>query len=287
MKEKQLTQKYVDPNGEERKLPMIKLKSNMYTAIRRRLSKRFPIWRIYTQGQGTKVDWIAEPKNQRITRSMRAKCLSTLYNCCKYGVLHWPDTDDKFDPEDMDEEELEKLIEAGHSDNPANYVHIMPELTIWQPFMAKFKKPPHQTQSTIFKLLMDQKSQWECASTSSKIETLKAAMKDQAKLLTILKSLNIIEGSQTEIRHDQLEEIISTMHTPGTAPMPSTRASKKKERTHPLLPDIGDKKKSSIGIRKEIIANKAKQQEVKAHNTTKHWVVDEGDDYLVQPERTE
>ena len=140
MKEKQLTQKYVDPNGEERKLPMIKLKSNMYTAIRRRLSKRFQIRRIYTQGQGTKVDWIAEPKNQRITRSMRAKCLSTLYNCCKYGVLHWPDTDNEFDSEDTDKEELERLIEAGHSDNPVNYAHIMPELTIWQPFMAKLKK---------------------------------------------------------------------------------------------------------------------------------------------------
>ena len=134
---------------------------------------------------------------------------------------------------------------------------------------------------------MDQKSQWQCASTSSKIETLRAVMKDQAKLLTILKSLNIIEGSQNEIRHNQLEAIISTMRTPGAASTPSTRASKKKARTHPLLPDIGDKKKSSIGMRKVIIATKAKQQEVKAHNTTKHWVVDEGDDYLAPTEHSE
>ena len=107
LKETQFTQKYVDPNGEERRLPIIKLKSNMYTAIHRHLSKRFRIRRIYTQGQGTKIDWIAVPKNQRITHSMRAKCLSTLYNCCKYGVLHWPDTDDEFDPEDTDDELLE------------------------------------------------------------------------------------------------------------------------------------------------------------------------------------
>ena len=95
LRDQQLTQKYVDPNGEQRRLPLVKLKANMYTAIRRRLSKRFRIRRIYTQGQGTKVDWLAEPKNQRITRSMQAKCLSTLYNCCKQGVLHWPDTDDE------------------------------------------------------------------------------------------------------------------------------------------------------------------------------------------------
>ena len=71
---------------------------------------------------------------------MRAKCLLMLYNCCKYGVLHWPDTDDEFDPEDTDEELLEQLNEAGHSDNPEHYAHIMPEPTIWEPFMAKLQK---------------------------------------------------------------------------------------------------------------------------------------------------
>ena len=64
MKDTHVTQKYVDLNGEARRLPIIKLKSNMYIAIRRQLSKRLRIHRIYTQGQGTKVDWIAIPKNQ-------------------------------------------------------------------------------------------------------------------------------------------------------------------------------------------------------------------------------
>ena len=140
MRETQFMQKYMDPNGEARLIPIIKLCTYMYTAIRHHLSKRFRICRIYTQGKGAQVDWIAEPKNQRITRSMRAKCLSTLYNCCKYGVLHWPDTDDEFYPEDTDEELLEKLNEAGHSDNPEHYAHIMSEPTTWEPFMGKLEK---------------------------------------------------------------------------------------------------------------------------------------------------
>ena len=41
--EKQFTQKYVDPTGEAQLLPIIKLKNNMYYAIRRRLSKRHHI----------------------------------------------------------------------------------------------------------------------------------------------------------------------------------------------------------------------------------------------------
>ena len=127
---------------------------------------------------------------------------------------------------------------------------------------------------------MDQKSQWECASTSSKIETLRAAMQDQDKLLMILKSLGIISGQSTEIWRDQLEDLISTMQEPGKTPQPSTRASKKKKRVWALLPDLEIKKHSNIGHRKEIIAEKAKQQEIKSRNTTKQWVVEEDDDYL-------
>ena len=46
------------------------------------LTPGMPVWvqhrqnrirRIYTQGKGAKIDWLTEPKNQRITRSMRAK----------------------------------------------------------------------------------------------------------------------------------------------------------------------------------------------------------------------
>ena len=153
--------------------------------------------------------------------------------------------------------------------------------------MAKLKKRPRQTQSTIFKLQMDHKSQWECASISAKIKTLRAATNDQAQLLTILKSLNIVEGNKTEIRHDQLEEIISTLRTTRNKPPSSTRATKKKPRKHPLLPDIGNKRKPSIGLRKQIIANKTKQLEAKARNTTKHWVVDEDEDYLVPQDDTQ
>ena len=273
MKDTHVTQKYVDPNGEARRLPIIKLKSNMYIVICRRLSKRFRIHQIYTQGQGTKVDWIAIPKNQRITRSMRVKCLSTLYNCCKYGVLHWPDMGDEFDLEDTDEELLEELNEAGHSDNPEHYSHIFPEPTIWEPFIAKLKKHPRQSQSTLFRIQMHQKSQWECASTSSKIETLRAAMQDQDKLLTILKSLGIISSQSTEIWHDQLEDIISTMQEPGKTPQPSTRASKKKKWVWALLPDLAIKKHLNIGHCKEIIAEKAKQQEIKSRNTTSNGLL--------------
>ena len=69
-KDAHVTQKYIDPNGESRWLLLVKLKLNMYAAICRRLSKRFQIRRLYTQGHGSKVDWIAILKNQRSTRSM-------------------------------------------------------------------------------------------------------------------------------------------------------------------------------------------------------------------------
>ena len=119
----------------------------MYYAIRRRLSKRHCMCHIYAQGRGQKKYWIAEPKNQRITRSMRAKCLSTLYKCCKYGVLHWPDTDDEYDPEDTDDKLLDQLEWEGHSDNPEDYAHIMPEPKTWEPFMEFLKKRPKQSES--------------------------------------------------------------------------------------------------------------------------------------------
>ena len=138
---------------------------------------------------------------------------------------------------------------------------------------------------------MDQKSEWECASTSSKIETLRAAMHDQNKLLTILKSLGIIAGNSTEICHNQLEDIISTMQVPGKIPQPSTRASKKKKCVWALLPDLAIQKPSQIGHWKEIIAEKAKQKDIKSRNTTRQWVVEEDDDYLagtlMDPEKPE
>ena len=136
---------------------------------------------------------------------------------------------------------------------------------------------------------MDQKSQWECASTSSKIQTLKAVMQDQGKLLHILKSLAVIpQNHYSEIRHDQLEDIISTLQMPGKLATPSTRASNKKKRVWVLLPDLatGKKKKSHFGCHKEIIAERAKQQEIKSRNTTKQWVIEEDDDYLLEPPET-
>ena len=165
----------------------------------------------------------------------------------------------------MDDELLESLYEAGHSDNPEHYAHIMPEPAIWEPFMAELKKHPHQTQSTVFRLQMDQKSQWECASLSTKIETLKAALHDQEKLLQILKSLALIpQDHRTEIRHDQLDSIISTFQT-AVKPKPSTRASNKKKCMWALLPDLtlNWQKTSHVGCRKEIIAQKVREQELK------------------------
>ena len=67
----------------------------------------------------------------------------------------------------------------------------------------------------------------------------KAVMIDQEKLLNILKSMSIILEDHSSIVHpDQIEEIISTLKTPGVAPAKSTRASKK-ERVWALLPDLG------------------------------------------------
>ena len=276
------TQKFVDTMGEARLTPLIKLCTNMYTAIRRRLSKRFRIRRIYTQGKGAKVDWITAPKNQRITRSMRTKCLSTLYNCCKYGVLHWPDTDNELDPEDTDDELLENLYEAGHSDNPEHYAHIMPDPVTWEPFMAQLKKRPRQVQSTVFRMQMDYTSQWRCASPASKMEAIKAARHDQDKLLHLLRTLGLIPQSQlTAVTQDELDGLLSTLHTANHPPA-STRASKKKKRTWALLPDLaaGAKKSRHVECRKAIIDQKAKQQQIKATNTTTEWVVAEEDDYL-------
>ena len=211
-RETQLTQKYVDPKGEAWLTPIFKLRTNMYTAIRWHLSKCFRIRHIYTQGKGAKIDWLTEPKNQRITRSMHAKCLSTLYNCCKYGVLHWLDTDDELDSEDTDNKLLETLYEAGHSDNPEHYAHIMPDPAIWDPFMAKLKKRPRQVQSTVFRLQMDHISQWQCASPASKIEAIKSATHDQEKLQHILKTLGLIPQSQcSAVSHDELESLLSTL----------------------------------------------------------------------------
>ena len=85
---------------------------------------------------------------------------------------------------------------------------------------------------------MDHKSQWQCATTSVKIQTMKAAMMDQEKLLNILKSMSIIPEDHTSIVHpDQIEEIIFTLKTLGVAPSKSTRASKR-ERVWALLPDL-------------------------------------------------
>ena len=50
--------------------------------------------------------------------------------------------DNEFDLEDTDDEVLEELNEAGHSNNPEHYAHIFAEPTIWEPFMAKLKKRP-------------------------------------------------------------------------------------------------------------------------------------------------
>ena len=268
--------------GKARLMPLIKLRTNMYTAIRRCLSKHFRIRRIYTQGKAAKVDWITAPKNQRITRSMRAKCLSTLYNCCKYGVLHWPDTDNELDPEDTDDELLEDLYKAGHSDNPEHYAHVMPDPVTWDPFMAQLKKRPRQVQSTVFRIQMDYTSQWQCASPASKIEAIKAAMHNQEKLLHLLRTLGLIPNTQlTAVTQDELDGLLSTLSMANNPPA-STRASKKKKRTWALLPDLaaGAKKSRHEECRKTIIAEKAKQQKTKAANTTKEWVIAEEDDYL-------
>ena len=276
------TQKFVDIMGEARLTPLIKLRTNMYTAIRRRLSKRFRIRRIYTQGKGAKVDWITAPKNQRITRSMRAKCLSTLYNCCKYGVLHWPDTDNELDPEDTDDELLENLYEAGHSDNPEHYAHVMPDPVTWEPFMAQLKKRPRQVQSTVFRVQMDYTSQWRCASPASKMEAIKTARNDQDKLLHLLRALGLIPESRVAaVSQEELDDLLSTLRTSNNPPA-STRASKKHKRKWVLLPDLaaGANKSRQGQCRKTIINVRAEQQRIKATNATKEWVVAEEDDYL-------
>ena len=146
--------------------------------------------------------------------------------------------------------------------------------------MCKLKKRPRQSQSTMFRIQMDQKSQWECASASSKIETIRAAMHDQTKLLTILKSLGVIAGNSTDISHNQIENIVSTLQMPGKIPQPSTRASKKKKRVWALLPDLAINKPSQVGWCSDIIAKKAKLDAIKSTNSTKQWVMEEHDNYL-------
>ena len=110
-------------------------------------------------------------------------------------------------------------------------------------------------------------------------------MKDQDKLLHILKSMALIpKNHYSEICHDQLEDIISTFKTPGKLSAPSTKASKKKERVWALLPDLAlGKQKGPIHCWKEVIATRAKQQEIRMQNTTKQWVVEEDNNYLLQP----
>ena len=132
---------------------------------------------------------------------------------------------------------------------------------------------------------MDYQSQLECARTSSKIQTIKAAMTDQDKLLHILKSMALIpKNHYSEIHHDQLEDIISTLKTPGKPSAPSTRASKKKEREWALLPNLAlGKQKGPIRCRREVIATRAKQQEIRMQNAMKQWVVEEDNNYLLQP----
>ena len=187
----------------------------MYYAIRRRLSKRHHIHCIYAQGRDSKKYWIAELKNQWITRSMRAKCLSTLYKCCKYGVLHWPDTGDEYDPEEMDDELLEQLEQEGHSDNPEDYAHIMPEPKTWEPFMESLKKQPKQSESKTFKIQMDHRTHRYCATTTAKIRAIKEAMMVQGKLLNVLKAMGIIPEEYTSVVcPDQIEQILSTLKDP-------------------------------------------------------------------------
>ena len=129
---------------------------------------------------------------------------------------------------------------------------------------------------------MDHKIQWQCATTSVKMQTIKAAMTDQEKLLNILKSMSIILEDHTSVVHpDQIEEIISTLKTPGVAPAKSTRAPKK-ERVWALLPDLCIAKQKLEQSQKAISAMKTKQQLAKLANTTKQWVVEEGSEYLSQ-----
>ena len=110
-------------------------------------------------------------------------------------------------------------------------------------------------------------------------------MQDQGKLLHILKSLALIPHNHySEIRHDQLDDIISTLQMSRKPATPATRASNKKKRVWALLPDLvlGKKKTSHIGCCNEIFAERAKQQELKSRNTTKQWVIEDDDDYLLK-----
>ena len=66
----------------------------------------------------------------------------------------------------------------------------------------------------------------------------KAAVHDQGKLLHILKTLNLVPNDHcSEIKHDELDNIISTLQTSGK-PTPSTRASNKRKQVWSLLPDL-------------------------------------------------
>ena len=283
-REKQFTQKYVDPTGEAQLLPIIKLKNNMYSALWRCLSKRHHIHRIYAQGRDQKKYWMAEPKNQCITRSMRAKCLATFYKCCKYSVLHWPDTDDKYDPEDTDDELLEQLEQKGHSDNPEDYAHIMPEPKTWEPLMEFFKKRLKQSESKTFKIQMDHSTHWFCAMATAKIAAIKAAMTDQDSLINVLKAMNLVPKDYTNVvRPDQINEILSTIRDPEELPMKATRASRHK-RKWALLLDLGLAKQNPDipRPRKAITAGKIKEHMAKLVNMSKHWVVQEGMEYLSQ-----
>ena len=90
-------------------------------------------------------------------------------------------------------------------------------------------------------------------------------MNDQEKLLSILKSMSIIPQDHTSVvRYDQIDQIISTLKTPGVATAKSTRASKKK-RVWALLPDLGIANKPEQRSRKEISATNNKWLNWRTH----------------------
>ena len=192
---KRNTAMYIDPMGEKRLDGMDKLRLNLRTAIRKRLSRRFQMHRAYSQGN--KEEWIAEPKNPRFTNSMKIKVNMTYYNCCKYGLEEFPKSDTELDSENTDVELLDELEKAGHSHDFKMYRTIYHLKEIWEPFLKSLKKKPKRQNAKIMEMRYNWKQQIKCVSRASKIKMVQEAAADEDKLLELLSVLGKLPNNFT------------------------------------------------------------------------------------------
>ena len=209
---KRITKKYVDPMGEERIDPLDKLRDRVYGGIHKKLSKHHRIRRTYTSASNKK-DWICEPSAPRKTRSTSIKVNSTFYNCCKYGIEEWPETDHEMDSENTDIELLEELEEQGHSHDFRDYRTVYPILEVWTPFLdAKKNFRPPDSQAKAIQIKGNFSGQLACASKSEKIDIIQKAANDNKKLCTVLKVLKAVpESFHGKVPETKIKQIVKQL----------------------------------------------------------------------------